>query len=255
MQFIQTISIIFTILFGLVFGSFLNVCIFRIPRGESIVFGRSHCMSCGKTILSRDLVPVVSFLWLRGRCRNCGAKISSRYPSIELLNALLWLAAFFEFSFSAKGIAAMAFISGLIVISFIDIDTKLIPNGLVIYLLCVGVLTCVFDAGTPVFERLLGVVAAGAPLLLILLVSRGGMGGGDVKFAAAAGLFLGWRLSLLSLFFAFITGATFGLVYLFAAHKDRKTQIPFAPFLAIGMTLSLLFGDRLIAVYTAAFHI
>lgn len=254
MQFIDIIYGVFAVVFGLVFGSFLNVCIYRIPRGETIVFGRSHCMTCGKTIQARDLVPVISYLWLHGKCRSCGSKISPQYPTVELLNSALWLSAYAAFGVSLKTLAAMAFISGLIVVSFIDINTKLIPNGLVIYIFIIGVLSFFTDS-IPWYEKLIGVAACGAPLLVILLVSRGGMGGGDVKFAAAAGLFLGWRLGLISLFFSFIIGAVFCLVYMRVTRCGRKTQIPFAPFLAAGMSVALFFGNTLIGLYTAAFNL
>lgn len=250
-MFFEIVTCIAIAVVGLVVGSFLNVCIARIPRGESIVFGRSHCMSCGAPIKPYDLVPVISYIVLRGRCRNCKAKISPRYPTVELLNALMWLAAYFAFGLTAKGLIAMAFLSVLIVISFIDIDTKLIPNGLVLCLAAVGVLACIFDTSMPFYENLLGVLAAGGPLLFIMLVSRGGMGGGDIKFMAAAGLTLGWKLSLVSLFFAFIVGAVFGLIYMLAAGKDKKSQIPFAPFLSVGTVIALFFGETLIQAYTS----
>lgn len=254
MQFIDIIYAVSSIVFGLVFGSFLNVCIYRIPRGETIVFGRSHCMTCGETIKSRDLIPVFSYLWLRGKCRNCGAKISPQYPIVELLNAILWFCAYKMFGASFMTLAAMAFISGLIVTAFIDINTKLVSNKLVLYLFIVGVISCFIDS-LPWYEKLLGIAACGGPLLIILIASRGGMGGGDVKFAAAAGLFLGWRLGFLSLFFSFIIGAVFGLIYMCVTKCGRKAQIPFAPFLAAGMLVALFFGNTLIDFYVTALNL
>lgn len=244
---------IFTVLLGLVFGSFLNVCIYRIPKKEPIVFGRSHCMSCGTTLKPIDLVPVFSFIFLGGKCRHCKAKISIRYPLVELLNTGLWISAFYIFGYSFKTLTAFAFISGLIVLSFIDIDTKTIPNGLVIYLLVVGALNCIADNSSPLYGKLIGIFACGLPLLVIALVIRGGMGGGDVKFAFAAGLFLGWQHSLLALFIAFVTGAVFGLVYMLITKKDGKSPIPFAPFLSLGMVISMFFGDSLIRFYLSLF--
>jgi leader peptidase (prepilin peptidase)/N-methyltransferase len=255
MQLMLTVYIIFTALFGLAFGSFLNVCIYRLPSGESIVFGRSHCMACGKVIAERDLVPVFSYLVLRGRCRSCGKRISPRYPVIEALNAVLWVAAFLVFGMKTETIVYMAFISGLIVISVIDIDTSLIPNGIVIYLLVVGVLSCFFGGGVPLYEKIIGIAAGGLPLLLIVIASRGGMGGGDVEFAAVAGLLLGWKLAIFALFAAFIIGGLAGAVLMLVARRSGKTHMPFAPFLSLGMLAALFFGNNLIGLYLTAFHL
>lgn len=249
MQYYNAVLVVFTALFGLVFGSFLNVCIFRIPKGESIVFGRSHCMSCNKQIAAYDLIPVLSFIFLRGRCRYCGARLSLRYPLVESLNAALWVAGLFAFGFAPSTIIYMAFLSGLIVISFIDIDTMLIPNGLIIYLFIIGIVLCFFSDGMPFYENILGVVAGGAPLLIIMFASRGGMGGGDAEFAAAAGLLLGWKLSLFALFAAVVLGGIYGAFLLIFKHKSGKTQMPFAPFLAGGMTVALFFGNTLLGYY------
>lgn len=211
-------------------------------------------MSCGTTLKPADLVPVFSFIFLGGKCRYCGAKISVRYPLVELLNAGLWISALYMFGLSFKVLTTFAFISGLIVISFIDIDTKTIPNGLVIYLLAVGVLNCITDNTSPFYAKLIGVLACGIPLLIIALVSRGGMGDGDVKFAFASGLFLGWQNSLLALFIAFVTGAIFSIIYMLITKRGRKSPIPFAPFLSVGMLLSLFFGDTLLQFYFSLFR-
>lgn len=250
-----TVFIVTSGIFGLLFGSFLNVCIFRIPKGETIVFGRSHCMSCGAQIKAIDLVPVLSYLVLRGRCRNCGEKISARYPAVEALNAALWAFCAADFGITPKAAAYMMFISGIIVISFIDIDTKLIPTGLIVYILVIGTVFCFFDNAVPFYDKLIGVAAGGVPLLLVLLVSRGGMGLGYVEFAAAAGLLLGWKLILFSLFAALIAGGVFGAAILLAKHKSGKTRIPFSPFLSFGMLTAVLFGNGTINLYLKAFHL
>lgn len=245
----QGLIIFFTVMFGLVFGSFLNVCIYRIPKNESIVFGRSHCMSCGKQISSFDLIPVASYLILRGKCRNCGARISPRYPAVEVLNAALWAAALLRFGYRPETILYMAFLSGLIVLSLIDIDEKIVPNGMILYFILIGLISCFFRNGLTLWDKLLGVAAAGVPLLLILLISRGGMGGGDVEFAAAAGLLLGWKLSLFALFAAVIMGGIFGAALMIFKHKSGKSEMPFIPFLAGGAAISLFFGTTLLSFY------
>jgi leader peptidase (prepilin peptidase)/N-methyltransferase len=255
MQSLQILFYILTALLGLAFGSFLNVCIFRIPKHESIVFGRSHCMECGGEIEARDLVPLFSYIFLRGQCRKCSAKISLRYPLVELLNALLWLAALWAFGITPYAFICMAFISGIIVVSFIDFDTKLVPIEPILFIFAVGVVSCFFSGGMPFYDKIGGVLAGAIPLLVISLVSRGGMGGGDVEFAGAAGLMLGWKLTLLALFCGFVTGGIYGAVLLLFAHRDGKSEMPFIPFIAAGLLISLFFGNTIINFYLSAFHL
>lgn len=246
---LETVAGVCVFLFGLVFGSFLNVVVFRLPTGESSARGRSHCMCCGHGLRAADLVPVFSFVFLRGRCRYCGAKISPRYPLVELLTAGIWLAVWAVYGMGPAFALYAAFACALIVMAGIDADTHIIPNRLVLFILAVGAV-CFLLPGRPVWwERLLGLAVTGVPLLLAAVLSHGGMGLGDFKLAAACGLVLGWKLGLTGLFFAIISAAVFGLVWAAATRRGLKSAIPFGPFLAGGFLFALLLGEPLLRWY------
>lgn len=240
------------ILLGLMIGSFLNVCIYRIPLARTIVKGRSYCPSCGALIPWYLNIPVLSYLVLRGHCKSCGEPISPLYPMVEILNALLTFTAFSFFGFSMMTILAAVFFSILIVISFIDLQHQIIPDGLVICLLLLGALNAVYQIVIlhepwPTFA--IGLLAASFPLFLLGLVFPDSLGGGDVKLMAAAGLFLGWKLILLALFLGNFIALFYVIVQLLLRKFNRSTPIPFGPFLSLGMVCSLLFGDQLIDFY------
>ena len=234
---------------GLLIGSFLNVCICRIPKKETIVTGRSHCMSCGAPIKWYDLVPVVSFLVLRGRCRSCGRRISPRYPAVELLNAALYLLLYLSRGLTLALLPLAAGVSALIVAGMIDFDTGEIPNGVSIFLLAAGTAALVLDGSVPVAARLLGLLAASVPLLIAAAASRGGMGLGDVKLAGAAGLVAGWQGSLLALLLASVTGAIAACALVLLKKRTFKSSIAFGPFLAAGFIFSILYGAPLLRWY------
>lgn len=238
--------------FGLLIGSFLNVCIYRIPRKESIVFGRSHCAGCSAEIAPRDLIPVLSYLFLGGKCRSCKAKISQRYPLVELLNGILYALVYLRFGFSLKTLVLAALVSVLIAVSGIDIDTREIPNGLVIALLILGAASF-FTGGVLWWERLIGFAAASGILLLLALVWRDSMGGGDIKLMAAVGLILGWKLILLALLMAFILGGAYGAALLLLKKAARRDSIAFAPALSAGIVFAALFGEALLRWYAHFF--
>ncbi|MEA5002010.1 MAG: prepilin peptidase [Christensenella sp.] len=240
----------FALVFGLVIGSFLNVCICRVPLKQSVATGGSYCPSCGNSLKPIDLVPVLSYVFLRGRCRYCKEKISPQYPLVELLSAGLYILSFYIFGLSWMTLVAWAFVSVLIVASMIDIRTFEIPDGASIALLVIGI-ACFFLPDTLLWwERLLGALCAAGPLLLIVLLSRGNaMGLGDVKLMAAAGLVLGWKLSLFSLLAAVVIGAVVGVILIASKKKGRKDAIPFVPMLSAGLIAALFWGDAVIAWY------
>jgi len=243
---------ILIILLGLVIGSFLNVCIYRIPLNRSIVRGRSRCPACRNVIPWYLNIPVFSYIVLRGRCRACGEPISLRYPLVEILNALLTYGAFLRYGFSTAAILAALFFSALIVVSFIDLAHQIIPNGLVICILILGALnafnqTSVFGESWTVY--VIGILAASLPLYLLGLLLPESLGGGDVKLMASAGLFLGWKLILLALLLGDFIALIYVFVLIIQRKFSRKTPIPFGPFLSAGMVFSLLFGDYLIGLY------
>ncbi len=242
----------FALIFGLVIGSFLNVCICRVPLKQSVAAGGSYCPNCGKALKPLDLVPVLSYVFLRGKCRYCGEKISAQYPLIELLCAGLFVLSFYLFGLSWMTLIAWAFVSVLIVASMIDIHTLEIPDGASIAVLIIGV-ACFFLPDTLAWwDRLLGAACAAGPLLLIVLASRGNaMGLGDVKLMAAAGLILGWKLSLFSLLAAVIIGAIAGVILIAAKKKGRKDAIPFVPMLSAGLIVALFWGNAILSWYVS----
>lgn len=245
-------SIYFAVLvfiLGLLVGSFLNVCIFRIPLRQSVVTTPSHCGACGKRIRSHDLIPVLSYLLLGGKCRFCGEKISLRYPMVELLNAAAYLLIYQACGLSIQFMGFSLLASSLIVIAFIDYDHKIIPDGVVLLLIGAGVIYSVFARDITWLDRLIGFFAASLPLYLILLLSKGGVGGGDIKLMAAVGIYLGWKLTLLSLLIGAVLGSIVAVILLIMKRKTRKDEIPFGPALAVGIMAAALYGNRLLDWY------
>lgn len=237
---------------GLVVGSFLNVCIYRIPLGITVVSGRSFCPSCKKTIAWYDLVPVLSFLVLRGRCRSCGSPISPRYPAVELLNGLLWLLCCLFHGFTPRALVLALGLSALVVAGFIDHDTGLIPDRLSVFLLLLAAASLFLPGFASPLSRVLGLLIPALPMLLAAKLF-GGFGGGDVKLCAAFGALAGLPLSLLAALLSSVTGAAYGLLLVKKKGAGRKTAFPFGPFLALGMGAALLFGERLVSFYLSLF--
>jgi len=242
---------------GLIFGSFLNVVIHRVPRGESISKPRSRCPSCATEIAWHDNVPVLSWLRLRGRCRQCSARISVRYPAVELITAAGFAVMALRIGANWVLPAYLLFVAMLVTLSAIDIDTRTIPNRVLYPAGFAGASLLGLGGLVDADARALAWAAAGfamgfAILFVIWFVAPGGMGYGDVRFAGYLGLHLGY-LSLghvaLGLFAGFLLGAMSGVVLLVGSTRDRKTKIPFGPFLATGAFIAVVFGDPLINVY------
>ncbi len=236
--------------FGAMIGSFLNVCIWRIPEGKSIVFPASHCPKCGKSIRPYDNIPLLSWLILRGRCRDCGKPISARYPLVELLTALLSLAMFWKYGLSLPYVAAFVFTAALIVITFIDFDHQIIPDVISLPGIPVFFLLAVFVMGIGFLDALLGLLIGGGFLYLVavgyeLLTKREGMGGGDIKLLAMIGAFLGWKSLFFVVFMSSILGAIVGIVLIMIKGKDMKYAVPFGPFLSIAAVMYLFVGVEL----------
>jgi leader peptidase (prepilin peptidase)/N-methyltransferase len=258
---------ILVIVFGLIIGSFLNVCIHRIPRQQSIVFPPSACPGCGTAIRAWDNIPLISYLFLlRGKCRTCGMLISPRYPLVEAANALLYYGAFSKFGLGWHLPVLMLFISALIVIVFIDIDFQIIPDVITLPGMLLGVVAAAFllpdpfsafqtSDGSAVFEPLglgnavIGLCAGLGLFYLIAFLSKGGMGGGDVKMMGMVGAFLGYKGVLLTTLLGSLTGAMVGLGLIAFSKANRKTKIPFGPYLALGALVSLFFGTPIVRWY------
>lgn len=244
---------VFVFIFGACVGSFLNVCIYRLPKEESLIKRNSHCMTCGEPIKRRDLIPIISWCILRGKCRSCGAKISPRYTVVELLNALCWL--FIAWRIDVL-IQPMRFIltallfSALIVVFFMDWDTQLISTYVVIF---IGILAVAYiilfhsEYDTTIKSHIIGAFAVSVPLLIIELASKGkAMGRGDVYLMAAGGLFLGTANVLCALFIGLITGSVAGMII---KHKTENSVFAFGPWLSLGIAISALYGNELTLWY------
>jgi leader peptidase (prepilin peptidase) / N-methyltransferase len=240
--------------FGAVFGSFLNVVVYRLPRHESLVAPASHCPRCGTPVKPYDNIPILSWLLLRGHCRSCGTSISPRYPLVEALTAALCVGAVLVHS-SASAIALSLVLILLIVpAALIDLEHRIIPNQITALgaVLALGLGLALDPAGEP--ERLIAGVGAGGFLLLAALAYPGGMGMGDVKLAGMMGLFLGAAVAP-ALLVALVAGVALGIavIYRKGAQAGRKTAVPFGPFLALGALSAVFVGHQLVDVYVNHF--
>lgn len=245
-------------IFGAMIGSFLNVCILRLPEGRSIVTGGSACPACAARLKPAELVPIVSYLALRGRCRHCGARISPQYITVETLTGALFTLLYVKLGPVWQLPVYMALFALLIAVSAIDLKTMEIPNGLVIAGFIVGGAQLAAAVFTDVFgswlELAIGLLAGGVPLLLIALIAaavlkRDAMGGGDIKLMAFCGLVIGWRLVIPAYLIGIAAGALGGVILMAAGKKKRGDEIPFGPFLALGVVVSVFFGTALIDWY------
>ena len=255
------VSIVF--IFGAMVGSFLNVCISRIPKGESVIHPPSHCPKCQAPIPFFHNVPLVSYLLLGGRCCSCGVRISFRYFAVELLMASFAVALFYQFGFGLAFVVGFFFIAALIVISFIDLDVRIVPDVISLPGIVVGILFSLigryaisdpFDIVPTPLGALIGVLAGGGFLLAVAWIYEKftgveGMGGGDIKLLAMIGAFLGWPSIPLTLFFSSLGGSVIGLSIMLAKGVDRRYALPFAPFLCLGALVYLFFGREIIDFY------
>lgn len=247
MESLTALMYIFVFLFGITVGSFLNVCILRIPAGESIVTGPSHCVRCGKKLKWYELIPIISFLALRGRCSNCKSPISAQYPIIEALNGVLWLLTIFVLGFTPYAALTCLLASSLIVLSIIDIRTREIPAGINIFILILGIAATILDLRN-FMPHLIGLFAISLPLYLILLITHGrGIGGGDIKLMAACGLFLGFKLIVLGFFLGCLAASVVHLLLMALKKADRS--LSFGPYLSLGIFIALIWGNSLINWY------
>src|SRR5690242_9778005 len=239
-----TIALVFCSVFGLCVGSFLNVVIARLPAGRSVAHPASACPHCGQVIAWYDNIPVVSYLLLRARCRECGAPISWRYPVVEIVTAILFGLAYLRFGPSVQLVPALILLSTLVAITGIDLDHQIIPDVLSIPGIAVGLAASLTPATIGWKESLLGVLIGGGVFVVIivgssLVLGQPGMGIGDVKLGAMLGAFLGWKLALLSVLLSVLVGGPLAGALLATGRKGRKDPVPFGPFLALRGTVSL----------------
>jgi leader peptidase (prepilin peptidase)/N-methyltransferase len=247
-------AVAFLLLCGLLIGSFLTVVAHRVPRGESVVGGRSHCPSCGAQIAAYDNIPVFSWLLLSGKARCCGKPISPRYPLTELATGALYAATVLVLWDDAAQVAlGLAFVTMLLAVTLTDLERQIIPNKILLVGAAVGLALVAVGDPSSLPERAIAVAAAGGLLFAVALAYPRGMGMGDVKLAGVMGLYLGRAVGP-ALLIAFASGALFGLGMI-ARHgaSARKQAVPFGPFLALGGVVGLLAGDQIVDWYLSSF--
>lgn len=261
-QYYRIVALVLGSVLGLAVGSFLNVVIYRVPNGMSLAKPASHCTSCGYSLHWYDNIPVLSYLLLRGKCRSCGAHISLRYTLVELANMLLWLGSVLIFWHRSPVYAAVAALASsvLLCIFFIDLEHMLIFNRFTLTLALLGVAAVFFDPFTRPLDHLFGALGGAAVFCLlyfgaILVLKREGLGWGDVKLSAAAGLLLGWQKLILAMLIASVVGSIVLLILQKCRRDEADREYPFAPFLTLGFAVAMLAGAPIITWYLSLFHI
>lgn len=240
------ILILFT---GIIIGSFLNVCIYRIPNKESIAYPPSNCTNCGEELKPWDLIPILSFIFLKGRCRYCNEKISIIYPLVELLNGLIYLAIYNIFGLSIISAIYMLLSSILIIISLIDYNYKIIPDKLIVLgFIIITPMHILYNFPSSLINGLLGLFISGGIFLAIAFISKGGMGGGDIKLISLLGYLLGLKIFMV-IIISFILGALISIFLLSMKIKSRKDVIAFGPFISIAGIIVILFSQEILEIY------
>ena len=246
-MFPQIVYFIIIFLYGIIIGSFLNVCIYRIPKKENFTTTRSHCMNCGYQLKWYDLFPLFSYIILCGKCRNCKAKISIQYPIIEALNGILYVMIFMINGYQIESVIYCLLTSALIVLSVIDFRTYEIPIGLNVFIGVLAMIRVAFDF-KHVVMYLIGFCSVSGFLLLIYLITRGrGIGGGDIKLMAVSGLLLGYERIILAFALGCIIGSILHLIRMKISNEDKV--LAFGPYLSIGIVISMLYGNQIIIWY------
>ena len=240
--------------FGIVIGSFLNVCIYRIPRNISVNgnHGRSMCRDCGVTLKWYDLIPLISYCILRGKCRWCKAPISTRYPLVEFLNAVLWGACAWFFKETIHAVIYAILCSVLLVLSFIDWDTQEIPYRFQGIILGLGLLSLFLSDFPSIKERVIGMFIISVPMVILTLLLNG-FGGGDIQLMTVSGFLLGYRANVIAMIIGTLLAALLGIIVMRREKGDKRTKIPFGPFLAIGLVCALFWGESIYNWYFRLF--
>ncbi len=252
---VTSFMVVYFALFGLALGSFLNVCIYRIPLKKSIVSPPSACPNCGQRIRFYDNIPLISFIFLLGRCRYCKSRLSWQYPMVEALTGFLSTVLFIRYGLTFQYFVYLLFSAVLIVISVIDLHHKIIPDILSLPGIVLGwAAAFVPGSGVSWSDSLIGIIAGGGSLYLVAIIyeritGREGMGGGDIKLLAMIGAWMGWRQLHVIVFLASLTGAIVGISFLLIARKGFRFRIPFGPFLSLGAMLTFFFGPQLVQWY------
>lgn len=252
---------IIAFIMGSIFGSFYNVCIYRIPEKISVAKPPSHCYNCNTRLKPLDLVPILSWTFLKGKCRYCGQKISPRYALVELLTGILFATIYISFGYNIETIYYMFLVSLLIIITFIDLDHYIIPDSLIIIGSIFAVVFNLFVKLVSIRSMLLGALICGGGMLLLiylieLAVKKEVMGGGDIKLFAMLGLFLGLKGGLLTILLSVYVGAIYGIitiVYSKIKKQEYNSMIPYGPFISVGALVYVLYGTQIINWYLNLF--
>ena len=252
---------LYIFILGIVFGSFFNVCIYRIPDKKSISNPPSTCPSCNTRLKPIDLIPLLSYLLSGRKCRYCKKEISSRYMCVELLTGILFLLVYSTYSIQIESIYYLTLVSLLIIITFIDIDHYIIPDGLVITGLAFALILNILGIGIPLKESLIGALISGGGMLVLIyliefIVKKEVMGGGDIKLFVMVGLFLGIKGGLLTILLSVYVGAIYGVVsiiYIKIKNKEYNSMIPYGPFISVGAIIVLLYGNDILNWYKSLF--
>jgi len=245
---------VFSFLFGMILGSFLNVCIYRIPRKRSIVNPPSSCPQCSEGIRFYDNIPVISYIMLMGKCRNCRQSIPVQYPLVELIAGLLSLSLFAKYGLSSSYPLYLLFSLSLVVISFIDLQHKIIPDVISLPGIACGLAASIIFGQISWLDSLIGIIAGGGVLYLVAVIfermtGKVGMGGGDIKLLAMIGAWMGWPALPFVVLISSLTGVVIGSLSLLLSRQGLRTRIPFGPFLAIGALAYLFFGREFVLWY------
>lgn len=240
--------------YALVLGSFLNVVGLRVPAKQSIVKPQSACPGCGKTLTILELIPVLSFVFQRGKCKHCKQPISPFYPIMELATAFLFVYAFSRIGWTFELVIAWTLITLFVIIFITDIKFMLIPDKILFFFAILFIAERLIQPLKPWWDSILGAAVALILLLLIAILSKGGMGGGDIKLFTVIGFALGTKLMLISFFFANILGAMIGIIGMACGFFERKKPIPFGPFIAIGTLITYFYHQPILTWYQSLLH-
>jgi leader peptidase (prepilin peptidase)/N-methyltransferase len=245
---------VISIIFGAIIGSFLNVCIMRLPKGESIITPGSHCPHCQNPIKFYDNIPLISYFLLRGKCRKCKKKISIQYPLVEGITAICSFILFLKYGASLSYLFYFSFVAALVVITVIDLYHQIIPDVISIPGIGVGLLSALILPHITFFNSLIGIILGGGSLFVVAtlyqwLFKREGMGGGDVKLLAMIGAFLGWESVIITIISSSLIGSITGIIMIAFKGKNFKYAIPFGPFLSLGAVITLFYENKILFWY------
>ncbi len=243
----------FFFILGCIFGSFLNVCILRIPRNESVVYAPSHCPNCSLPIAPYDNIPVISYILLLGKCRQCKSIISFQYPLVEIISGLVTWQLYLKYGLTLNFLMFAVLSMVLLVLAVIDIHHQVLFNKITIPGVFVGFALSFYRPDFTPLQALFGFLLGGGIFYAIAIISPRGMGGGDIKLMAMCGTFIGWSASLITIFLASVSGAVIGSVFILLSKRGRKTRIPFGPFIVFGSIVSILWEREIVSWYLQTF--